>query len=69
MIINVGTIDRVARAILGVVLLYVAFATGMLEGSVWQWLAAAAGVVMLAVAALRSCPVYTLLGIKTCRAA
>lgn len=69
MTINVGTIDRIARAILGVVLLYVAFASGALDGSGWQWVAAVAGVVMLAVAAIRFCPVYTLIGIKTCRAA
>ena len=69
MTINVGTIDRIARAILGVALLYLAFASGVLDGTIWQSVAAAAGVVMLAVAAIRSCPVYTLIGIKTCRAA
>ena len=69
MTINVGNVDRIARAILGVVLLYVAFASGALDGSAWQWVAAVAGVVMLAVAAIRFCPVYTLIGIKTCRAA
>jgi len=66
---NVGTIDRIARAVLGVVLLYVAFASGALDGTIWQWVAGAAGVVMLAVAAIRFCPVYTLMGVKTCRAA
>ena len=69
MTINVGTIDRVARATLGVALLYIAFVSGALDGSVWQWVAAAAGVVMLAVAAIRFCPVYALIGIKTCRTA
>ena len=69
MTINVGTIDRIARAILGVVLLYVAFASGALDGSVWKWVATGAGIVMLGVAAIRFCPVYTLIGIKTCRTA
>lgn len=69
MTINVGTIDRIARAVLGVALLYLAFASGVLDGGIWQWIAAAAGVVMLAVAAIRFCPVYTLIGVKTCRAA
>lgn len=68
MTINVGTIDRIARAILGAVLLYAAFFSGALDGSIWQWVAAAAGVVMLAVAVIRFCPVYALIGIKTCSA-
>ncbi|MHA6324238.1 YgaP family membrane protein [Roseivivax sp. CAU 1753] len=64
MTINVGTVDRIARAILGVVLLYLAFA--VFAGGLWTWLAAIVGVVMLATAAMRSCPIYSLLGKSTC---
>ncbi len=67
MTVNVGTADRAVRAILGVALLYVAFASGMLDATVWKWVAAAAGVVMLTVAAIRICPVYSLIGLKTCK--
>lgn len=63
---NVGTIDRILRSVLGVALFYVAFASGALDGSIWQWVAAVAGVVMLGVAAVRFCPVYTVLGLRTC---
>lgn len=66
---NVGTVDRILRTVLGVVLLYVALLSGALDGSIWQWVAAVAGGVMLAVAAVRVCPVYTVLGFRTCRAA
>jgi len=66
---NVGTLDRILRAGLGAVLLYAAVLSGALDGSIWQWVAAVAGVVMLVVAAVRICPVYTVLGFRTCRAA
>ena len=37
MTVNVGTVDRIARAILGVVLLYAAFVSGALDGPVRLW--------------------------------
>lgn len=56
---NVGSIDRVLRAILGVVLIGLT-----LLGTIgaWGWI----GVVPLLTAALGSCPAYTLLGLSTC---
>ncbi|MGJ8604721.1 MAG: YgaP family membrane protein [Marivita sp.] len=69
MTVNVGTIDRVLRAVLGVVLLYLAFASGLplFDGAVFKYGAAIVGVVMLVVAAVRVCPLYAIIGIKTCR--
>jgi hypothetical protein len=66
---NVGTLDRAARAILGLVLLYLAFASGLplFEGALFKYGAAVIGAVMLLVAAVRICPLYSLIGIKTCR--
>ena len=46
-----------------------AFASGALDGSAWKWVAAMAGVVMLVVAAVRVCPIYSLIGVRTCPAA
>jgi len=68
MITNVGTIDRTLRALFGIVLLGAAFFSGLplFEAAVVKYLAAAAGVVMLVVAATRVCPVYSLFGLKTC---
>lgn len=70
MTVNVGTIDRIARALLGLVLLYLAFLSGLplFEGGLMKILAAVVGIVMLIVAATRVCPVYSIFGLKTCRA-
>jgi len=61
--INESNLDRIIRAVAGVVLLYLGFG-GVLSGG----LAIAAdvvGVVMLATAAIGFCPMYTLLKIST----
>lgn len=67
---NVGTIYRILRAALGLGLLYVAFLSGMpaFEGGLLKDGAAVVGVVMLVVAATRVCPIYSIFGLKTCRA-
>lgn len=62
---NVGTVDRVARGLLGLVLLWLAFLSGAVAGVV-MWIAAIVGIVMLVTAALRVCPLYSLFGLRTC---
>lgn len=66
---NVGKIDRMARALLGLVLLYLAFFSGMpaFDTGLLKYAAAVVGAVMLIVAAVRVCPVYSVFGIKTCK--
>lgn len=66
---NVGTLDRVLRAALGIVLLYLAFASGLpvFAAPFAKYAAAAVGIVMLGTATLRICPLYLLVGLKTCR--
>ena len=66
---NVGTIDRILRAALGAVLLYLAFLSGLplFDGSLFKYGAALIGVVMLATSTLKICPIYSILGLKTCR--
>ncbi|MBV2361054.1 DUF2892 domain-containing protein [Thalassococcus sp. CAU 1522] len=61
---NVGTTDRTIRAIVGIVLLALAFTS--LSGTL-AWIAGIIGVVMLGTAALGTCPPYALLGINTCK--
>lgn len=56
---NVGTIDRVLRVLVGVVLITLA-ATGKV--GMWGYI----GVVPLLTGLVRFCPAYTLLGIRTC---
>ncbi len=66
---NVGSIDRILRAALGVVLLWLAFASGiaLFDGGVMKYGAIVVGIVMLATAAVRMCPIYSILGLKTCK--
>lgn len=66
---NVGTIDRILRASLGVVLLYLAFFSGLslFAAPLFKYGAAAIGVVMLATSTLKMCPIYAILGLKTCK--
>lgn len=56
---NVGGIDRIARIVIGLVLIGLA-ATGTV--GVWGWL----GVVPLATGALGWCPPYAIFGFSTC---
>lgn len=59
---NVGTIDRIARFILGAALLAAFFA--MPEASYRWWLLI--GIVPLATSLMSSCPIYTILGLSSC---
>ncbi len=55
---NVGTIDRVIRAVVGLVI----FAIGIYFKSWW----AVVGIIPIATAVVGWCPPYALLGVNTC---
>jgi hypothetical protein len=57
--INVGTIDRILRVLVGLALIGLA-ATGTV--GLWGYI----GVVPLLTGVFRFCPAYTLLGLNTC---
>jgi hypothetical protein len=57
---NEGTIDRVLRVCLGVAMLSLVFMGPQIA---WGWV----GVIPLATGLIGFCPIYALLGIKTCR--
>lgn len=63
MITNEGTTDRAIRAVLGIVLLALAFLT--LAGTL-KIIALVLGAVMLITAAVGFCPLYRLMGVTTC---
>ena len=66
---NIGSADRLGRLFVGLVLVLLPLLTGFAAGTPWlRWGAVVVGLVMLATAAMRSCPLYTLFGIRTCRA-
>ena len=60
---NAGTIDRVVRVVIGIVLLY-AVATGMVQGIV-MYVAGLLGIMMLITAALAYCPLYPVMKMDT----
>lgn len=66
---NVGTIDRALRVLIGIALLALAFGgfVPALATGAPKWIAVAAGVVMLATAGMRFCPLYRIFGIRTCQ--
>ena len=59
---NIGTIDRVVRVIVGLILISLVFVGPQTP---WGWI----GIVPLATALIGWCPAYSLLGIRTCRSA
>lgn len=67
---NVGTLDRTLRFLLGALLVAAVFVppfAGMVASwGAWKYALTVWGVAMLATAAFRFCPAYTLLGIRTC---
>ena len=64
---NVGTFDRIVRALIGVALILLPLVTGLTAGStLLTYGSVAVGLVMLVVAATRVCPIYAILGLKTC---
>jgi membrane protein YdbS with pleckstrin-like domain len=67
---NVGSVDRILRALVGIVLLLLPFipatATALAGLGGWIWALPAVGAVLLLTAIFRFCPAYRLLGIRTC---
>ncbi len=57
---NVGTIDRIIRALLGVILLIWGIAASL-------WWAIIVGIILLVTAGIRFCPLYRLFGVSTCK--
>lgn len=57
---NIGTIDRAARVILGVIIVTL---TALGKISPWGWL----GVMLVITGAIKFCPAYSLFGFKTCK--
>ena len=63
---NMGMVDRVARFIIGLVLIAYAIPLGF-SATGWNWVGWI-GVVPLATSVFGFCPLYTVLGVSTCPA-
>jgi len=64
---NIGEMDKAVRALAGIVLL--AAYVGKYVAEPWGYAALGLGLVMIATAAYETCPIYTVFGISTRKAA
>lgn len=62
--INIGSLDRRVRIIAGIVLLLLPFLVGF-DSGLAKTVSIVIGVVLLATAAVNSCPMYSLLGLNS----
>ncbi|MCC6912735.1 MAG: DUF2892 domain-containing protein [Rhodospirillaceae bacterium] len=61
---NIGTVDRILRIVVGLVLIAYAIPIGF-PATGWNW-TGWIGLVPLLTAIVRICPLYSLLGLTTC---
>jgi len=67
--VNVGTIDRILRVIIGLVALAFVFVGPIAASGDWGWERFALAVVaaiMLGTSAIKFCPLYRVFGMRTC---
>jgi len=65
--INIGSLDRTLRFVLGVALVVAAFLPQVAaQMGDWRYALAAVGAVLVGTAVFRICPAYMLFGFRTC---
>lgn len=62
---NVGNGDRFFRVIIGIIALIIGI-SGFFEGLI-NWILLGVGAIMVVTASIQFCPLYTILGINTCK--
>jgi hypothetical protein len=62
--VNVGGLDKILRIVVGIVLLSLVF---ILKDGESLWLWGLIGIVPLATGLLSRCPLYTVIGVNTCK--
>ncbi|MEO1701563.1 MAG: DUF2892 domain-containing protein [Pseudomonadota bacterium] len=67
MTINMGTFDRGGRLVIAAMLTVLAFGTNVIGGGVLFWLALAIAAIFTATAFVGNCPLYRIVGLRTCR--
>lgn len=63
--VNVGSADRLIRILLGLVLIALPFMSGW--GTLGTIVSAVIGAVLVVTALVRFCPLYRLIGVRTCK--
>ncbi|SHM77191.1 Protein of unknown function [Roseovarius litoreus] len=64
---NMGKIDRSLRLVIAAALLFVAFGTTMLGSGILFWMALMVAAVSTFTAIVGNCPLYSIVGLKTCQ--
>ena len=64
---NMGTIDRGLRLLVAAALVFAALGTGALGSGLLFWLALVVAAVFTLTAFVGNCPLYSIVGLKTCR--
>ncbi|WP_376877889.1 DUF2892 domain-containing protein [Albirhodobacter sp. R86504] len=66
---NVGNLDRALRILIGLVLIALPFVSGMalFASGAATAVSVIVGLVLIATSAMRFCPLYRILGIRTCK--
>ena len=65
--LNMGKIDRIGRLIIAAVLLFMAYGTGLLGAGLLFWGALLVAAIFGLTAIVGNCPLYSIIGLKTCR--
>ncbi|MEE9319678.1 MAG: DUF2892 domain-containing protein [Granulosicoccus sp.] len=66
---NVGSTDRIIRFLVGAALIAMPFLSGLpfFDAALPKYAAVAVGLILVVTAIANFCPIYRILGIKTCR--
>jgi len=64
---NEGSVDRIVRVVLGVVLIVWAYVIGQGQWSTWSWILGIVGLIALVTGIIGWCGLYAVLGINTCK--
>lgn len=69
MTVNVGSLDRLLRLVLGAALIACALLSGLalFDQAYVKYGAVAVGLVLIVTGLVRLCPLYSILGIRTCK--
>jgi Protein of unknown function (DUF2892) len=70
MIANVGNFDRLARLVIGALLVvwpFLGHGMMMATGGPLRWIGLVVGIVLIVTALARKCPAYSLIGVNTCK--
>lgn len=63
---NMGNLDRLGRLIIAAALVFLALGSGVLSGVLF-WLALVVAAVFTLTAVFGNCPLYSVVGLKTCK--